>query len=1616
MSHFRPLAALLLSILFSAFLTPALAGVQYSQADEHGRHVYLVTFAEPGLLDRHRQQRSTARFDARTPEMLAARDQLRLAQEQHQVAIAAALGREARPSHHFLVTKSGVALRLTEAEARQVLSLPQVVAVEREKLYELSTYRGPTFIGADSIWSGASTPGGVGLEGAGMIAAILDTGIPAAAHASFNNDPACGHGDTFPNKVLSSLDCASTDIDGLCNGASPGDTNGHGSHTASTVAGNRIDSTASPSPTIPGSFTEISGVAPCAHIRSYKTCPTNSCPQANLVAGLNSVLLHGDVDAVNYSISGGQNPWADNDRIKLDMVDSGIFVAASAGNTSAGVPNPVGQVNHRGPWVMSVAASTRDTNTSGGSAQGDVLAGFSLRGPTPAPLQDLQKPDITAPGVSIYAAVPNGYDFISGTSMSGPHVAGAGLLVAQANPDWTPSEVKSALQMTAFKNGFKENGSTSWDADDVGSGRADLTRAALAGLVMDETFANYLAANPGDGGDVKTLNTPSVRNLDCTPVCTFTRTVRNTLSDPSSWTVSGSGLTESMNIQVVPSSFSFTGDTAETQELTITVSADGDLTSTIAFGEIVFEEVTAQSPDLHITVAITGVGGPGMALDPESFEFFMDQDAIASQTLTITSIGTDPLIWEIDEANPDSAAYDLRNVDPGLDEVLSLADFSLLGSGSHSDTATGGVTSQSQVLGFTFQGSVTGITGNGTWASDLVMTITSPDSIAYTVGGFSTGNPPWDFQGSGSDSDGTYSSTHIGSDVFGAAGAQDVGTWGFGFGHTWNDTMNWSNVTVTLHKAEVVCEDITEISWLSVDVDSGTTAPGESDFVEVTVDTTGLSLGVHEAQLCVSSNDSTRAMAGVPVTVHVFDGAPPMIDVAPASLDETVFQGSVEAFDLTVANLGESPLDWEVDETGGSCALPTWLSVDPDIGSVPGDDNQVIAVIVASGALDLGEHNATICLASNDPNTPLVMVPVTITVDPDPNSALIEGTVTGLGYCDDEPAPAAGASIAIHTSGGTVNTSADGAGFYSVYVDADLGPVDIDASAGGHLPDSVTGIDLVAQQTSVVDFGLVLAASCATVSPTELSGIVGLGGNTSLTLTIGNENGGADLNWETDVDEAAPTGYQYGLAGAGALTATTGYDRSSGLADPGRGSNLSVIEAGVQGGPIAESWSEGFEDITLLPGAGWSLQNLSTPLGTRDWFQGNDTVFPAHQGPATSYIAANFNNTTGGTGTISNWLITPEIVLHNGTELRFWTRVPAGSTWPDRLEVRLSTSGSSTNVGDFDTVMLTVNPGLAVGGYPEIWTEFVVEVEGLPASTSGRFGLRYYVTNAGPTGTNSNYIGIDTLSVNQPENLTCVDPVEVPWLSVNPISGTTAAGATSQVSVEVDGSEVQLGMNEAVVCVTTDDAQAGLFIVPVSIEAVENIADVSLADTVQPYTGSPLEVTVITDPPGLAHEVTYDGLATAPSAIGLYDVEVTVTEPGWAGGVSGTFEIVDSGPQDMVIAVHPGGHNVIHDALTPYLEVHILDAAGDHYTVDNDTVIQVTFAVNPTGAQLTGTLSTTVVNGVAVFDDLHIDLPGSGYRLLVTDAGGEMPPRLSSTFEVLGDDVFGDRFEGDGSE
>jgi hypothetical protein len=200
------------------------------------------------------------------------------------------------------------------------------------------------------------------------------------------------------------------------------------------------------------------------------------------------------------------------------------------------------------------------------------------------------------------------------------------------------------------------------------------------------------------------------------------------------------------------------------------------------------------------------------------------------------------------------------------------------------------------------------------------------------------------------------------------------------------------------------------------------------------------------------------------------------------------------------------------------------------------------------------------------------------------------------------------------------------------------------------------------------------------------------------------------------------------------------------------------LGAGIlfSGAAKSQSFFEDFEDITQL--TGWDTLNVSNPQGTiTNWFQGNSTVFAAYSN--NGYIGANYNMTAG-TGTISAWLVSPPKWMHDGDKIIFATRkTDSGATnYPDRMQVRLSTSGansimpvSETDLGSFTTLLLDIDPNYVnnsfAGGYPYVWKSYTLTLSGLPGGQTGcRFAFRYFVENGGPTGTNSDYIGIDSVA------------------------------------------------------------------------------------------------------------------------------------------------------------------------------------------------------------------------------------------------------------------------------
>ncbi len=242
-------------------------------------------------------------------------------------------------------------------------------------------------------------------------------------------------------------------------------------------------------------------------------------------------------------------------------------------------------------------------------------------------------------------------------------------------------------------------------------------------------------------------------------------------------------------------------------------------------------------------------------------------------------------------------------------------------------------------------------------------------------------------------------------------------------------------------------------------------------------------------------------------------------------------------------------------------------------------------------------------------------------------------------------------------------------------------------------------------------------------------------------------------------------------------------------------SPTSSVLSQVGGIPVAtQVFNQSFG--ATVPPTGWAVLNNSVAGGLTGWFQGNGAVFGPNSG--TDYIAANFNNTSGN-NTISNWLFTPGVTLKNGDKFSFFTRTTTG-LFPDRLQVRMSTNGTSTNVGttptsvgDYSTLLLDINPTYTATGYPTAWTQYTLTMSGLPAAgISGRLAFRYFVESGGPAGANSDYIGID-------------DAVYTTFTTSPPV---TCTGSTANLKVDINGG------NAPAYNVTINAAPGGNFTVP----------------------------------------------------------------------------------------------------------------------------------------------------------------------------------------------------------
>lgn len=307
-------------------------------------------------------------------------------------------------SNNFVHSFNGFSAKLDGKQIERLRRNPRVLKLWSDELAKPQTDSTTDFLGLTTA-NGLHTND---IKGDGVIVGILDTGI-SPDNSSFADDgsytdPAglgwsgeCdqgseAEGDSFAcnNKLIGARFFNNSFKDsydlqlGLGEVESPRDVDGHGSHTASTAAGN-AGVAASLLGTSLGK--NISGMAPRARIAAYKVCWNSDysdpdtgedqagCFYSDSMAAVDQSILDG-VDVLNYSIGG--SPTNLSTPIAIAMLrasDAGIFVAASAGNSGPGAST----VGNPAPWVTTVAASTKSGTRADVAASLNVIRKGKVR-------------------------------------------------------------------------------------------------------------------------------------------------------------------------------------------------------------------------------------------------------------------------------------------------------------------------------------------------------------------------------------------------------------------------------------------------------------------------------------------------------------------------------------------------------------------------------------------------------------------------------------------------------------------------------------------------------------------------------------------------------------------------------------------------------------------------------------------------------------------------------------------------------------------------------------------------------------------------------------------------------------------------------------------------------------------------------------------------------------------------------------------------------------------------------------------------------------------------------------------------------------------------------------
>ncbi|XP_062079385.1 subtilisin-like protease SBT4.6 isoform X2 [Humulus lupulus] len=278
---------------------------------------------------------------------------------------------------------NGFAAKLTEKQRLKIEGMKEVISVFPNKILYKQTTRSWDYMGFHKTVRRNPT-----VE-SDTIIGVIDSGIwpesKSFSDEGFGPPPkkwkgACNGGENFTcnNKIIGAQHYST-----LAGDSSTRDDDGHGSHTASTAAGNNVNH---------ASFYDLKkgearGGVPSARIAAYKVCNSKMCTAAAVMAAFDDAISDGvDIISISISFTGAVSFAEDPIAIgAFHAMEKGILTTHSAGNLGPSI----GTVSSVAPWLMTVAASTTDQRIidkvvlgNGMTIIGRSINSFKLNGTT----------------------------------------------------------------------------------------------------------------------------------------------------------------------------------------------------------------------------------------------------------------------------------------------------------------------------------------------------------------------------------------------------------------------------------------------------------------------------------------------------------------------------------------------------------------------------------------------------------------------------------------------------------------------------------------------------------------------------------------------------------------------------------------------------------------------------------------------------------------------------------------------------------------------------------------------------------------------------------------------------------------------------------------------------------------------------------------------------------------------------------------------------------------------------------------------------------------------------------------------------------------------------------